>query len=385
MHRLRGMEESDMLYEFRGYDGQIELYENKIIIKRKGFARATRGFTLGDKEIYLSSITGIQVKKPGVRDGYIQFLVSGSQEVKGKGMKKAAKDENTVLFMAMEGGLDPNAKYNEALELKHRIELLKVQASSPVNVQATQTVQTGTAAGAADELLKFKELLDAGVITEEEFAAKKAQLLGNAAEQMPNTHQTVHMERQSAAKTMGWNEVQPKKTKKTGCLIVVAVVILIAIITSLQSPSRTNADTVKENQQEQSVEAKETTLEDVQAWYEDQKGAIEESLIEYAESKGASNVNVSEIKFWFGEEDGWYDCHYTVFFTCDLEGANRSGEARAFLKYQKKKVHWFHFEVFKTDEEIFEDLDASSIIEEYDESYDQKIEEYYKQLIKKYQ
>ena len=36
MHELRGMEESDMLYEFRGYDGQIELYENKIIIKRKG-------------------------------------------------------------------------------------------------------------------------------------------------------------------------------------------------------------------------------------------------------------------------------------------------------------------------------------------------------------
>ena len=81
-----------MLYEFRGYDGQIELYENKIIIKRKGIARATRGFTLGDKEIYLSSITGIQVKKPGIREGYIQFLVTGSQEVKGKGMKKAKND-----------------------------------------------------------------------------------------------------------------------------------------------------------------------------------------------------------------------------------------------------------------------------------------------------
>lgn len=34
------------------------------------------------------------------------------------------------------------------------------------------------AESAADEILKFKQLMDAGVITEEEFAAKKAQLLG---------------------------------------------------------------------------------------------------------------------------------------------------------------------------------------------------------------
>ena len=34
------------------------------------------------------------------------------------------------------------------------------------------------AVSAADEILKFKQLLDAGVITQEEFNAKKAQLLG---------------------------------------------------------------------------------------------------------------------------------------------------------------------------------------------------------------
>ena len=34
------------------------------------------------------------------------------------------------------------------------------------------------AASAADEILKYKELLDKGIITAEEFSAKKAQLLG---------------------------------------------------------------------------------------------------------------------------------------------------------------------------------------------------------------
>ena len=43
--------------------------------------------------------------------------------------------------------------------------------SAPVNSQNSQT-------DIADALIKFKQLLDMGVITEEEFAAKKHQLLG---------------------------------------------------------------------------------------------------------------------------------------------------------------------------------------------------------------
>ena len=43
---------------------------------------------------------------------------------------------------------------------------------SDADVQPVQQVS------AADELKKFKELLDSGVITQEEFDAKKKQLLG---------------------------------------------------------------------------------------------------------------------------------------------------------------------------------------------------------------
>lgn len=38
--------------------------------------------------------------------------------------------------------------------------------------------QTGGAPSTVEELKQYKSLLDAGVITEEEFAAKKRQLLG---------------------------------------------------------------------------------------------------------------------------------------------------------------------------------------------------------------
>ncbi len=45
-------------------------------------------------------------------------------------------------------------------------------------MQKPQTVETSPTTSAADELKKFKELLDSGVITQEEFDAKKKQLLG---------------------------------------------------------------------------------------------------------------------------------------------------------------------------------------------------------------
>ena len=41
-----------------------------------------------------------------------------------------------------------------------------------------EPVQSAPVASAADEIMKFKGLLDAGVITQEEFDAKKKQLLG---------------------------------------------------------------------------------------------------------------------------------------------------------------------------------------------------------------
>ena len=44
--------------------------------------------------------------------------------------------------------------------------------------QTAAPAQTGGAPSTVDELKQYKALLDAGVITEEEFAAKKRQLLG---------------------------------------------------------------------------------------------------------------------------------------------------------------------------------------------------------------
>ena len=82
----------------KGQNGQIELYNDRIRILRKGFlALLTQGLK-GDKDIFLSSITGIQLKKPGFTRGYFQVVLSGSDESKG-GVRDAEKDENSVMIV----------------------------------------------------------------------------------------------------------------------------------------------------------------------------------------------------------------------------------------------------------------------------------------------
>lgn len=77
-------------------------------------------------------------------------------------------------------------KYDEKVNELHTLARNLMQFIAPGAPEtgaasAAQTVapaQTGGAPNAVEELKQYKSLLDAGVITEEEFAAKKRQLLG---------------------------------------------------------------------------------------------------------------------------------------------------------------------------------------------------------------
>lgn len=117
------------------------------------------------------------------------------------------------------------------------------------------------------------------------------------------------------------------------------------------------------------------TMADIESWYVSQIDDVGVALSEYAPTKvgNVSDFSVSEGKFFFGNNDGWIDCYYTVYFTCKVGDVACTGEARAFREYKSNELHWFHFEIVK-------DSDWSIVIEEYDDSYDVIIEEYYNKL-----
>ena len=119
------------------------------------------------------------------------------------------------------------------------------------------------------------------------------------------------------------------------------------------------------------------TMSDIKKWYENNIPSVSQSLIEYTEANGLTNINISDSKFRFGEDGGWYDCHYTFYFDCKSNGEKCFGEARGFVEYQSDDISWFHFEVTK-------DANWSTVIEIYDDAYDLIIENYYKDLKTKY-
>ena len=161
----------DYKYRLAAHTGTtLEVYDSYVILnfmRTGGLGTVTAniysGGATGGKRINFSDITAIQFKEPaGVTVGFIQFAYPGSGEFRGS-VADAINDENSI----------PVSPQNFALA-KEIIDFIESKRSVQRAPQPAAVQQVS----AADELTKFKSLLDAGVITQEEFDAKKKQLLG---------------------------------------------------------------------------------------------------------------------------------------------------------------------------------------------------------------
>ncbi|MGM0199692.1 DUF4429 domain-containing protein [Enterococcus sp. DIV1314a] len=141
----------------------ISVTPETITITRKGLLNYLNQGIKGDKTIPIRNITAVQLKKPGMTNGYIQFSVLGGNESRG-GLSAATQDENTVMFA--------NKYWDQIQSLKTFIEKTQLRMH-----QSPATTQTAGPTD-AEQILAFKNLLDQGIITQEEFNAKKAQILG---------------------------------------------------------------------------------------------------------------------------------------------------------------------------------------------------------------
>jgi hypothetical protein len=144
-----------------------ELLEDGETVTKGGLGRAVAGRVLfGDVGAIVGSVTGgkkskgicksmklkITLKNALCDVIYISFITSETKE--NSFTYKSARDNAQKCISALEIILDSNKNRNDKT----------VQISSFV-------------ASSADEIAKFKNLLDDGVITQEEFDAKKKQLL----------------------------------------------------------------------------------------------------------------------------------------------------------------------------------------------------------------
>lgn len=158
---------SEIIYDLNSKTGtHLQVYEDKVVLKCDesiaSFLNGTARY--GEKTILYSDCVGIQFRKarPMINGGYLQFEIPGTTSHS----LTAYSSENTYTW----GIAKENAQMEEVAEyIRSRIAYYKNAKNAPVVVASASN---------ADELKKFKELLDLGIISQEEFDAKKKQLLG---------------------------------------------------------------------------------------------------------------------------------------------------------------------------------------------------------------
>jgi hypothetical protein len=150
------------ILEAEGNGGHLWLFEGKVRIRHFG-ARGllTKGFLKGDKEIRLDQISAVQWREPGAMWlGHIQFsFLGGSTD-----SKPAGQDENAVMF--------DRGKEFAFRKIKEEIDrrlAARHQPAAPVAGPAGPSIP--------EQIRELAELRDQGILTSEEFDAKKADLL----------------------------------------------------------------------------------------------------------------------------------------------------------------------------------------------------------------
>ena len=147
----------------------LDVYDNKVIFTSTNSTSTLvtgvifgTSVTQGEKTIYYKDAVGVQYKPSSVLDGYIQV------ETAAGGVSSSSSQyggENAIQF----SGKERNAEAEIIVAfIKEKIEEFKNMTVGGVVQQLSP----------AEEVKKIKELLDMGIITQEEFDTKKKELLG---------------------------------------------------------------------------------------------------------------------------------------------------------------------------------------------------------------
>lgn len=166
------LEMSDEIMSLKGTNGTILVYEDRVVISRKGFFAAAAQGVKGDRTFFYTDITTVDFKRPTLlANGYITFIAGGTMSqpvgntIIGTTKSSTLHEDNTVVLRAFKKAVPEEAQRIYDFIMPKIAETKVAKTSQP-------------AASSADEIRKYKQLMDDGIISEEEYENKKSQLLG---------------------------------------------------------------------------------------------------------------------------------------------------------------------------------------------------------------
>ena len=143
----------------KGNNGLITIDGDWLTIDRKGFGRTG---PQEDRRIPLASITAVQLQPARMfTNGFIRFTVPGSPEFRG-GLQSAMRDENAVSFRRRQA---------------QGFNMIRAAVEHHINAHPAGARSGASEPDIPEQIKKLDEMRDQKLITEEEFEAKKAQLL----------------------------------------------------------------------------------------------------------------------------------------------------------------------------------------------------------------
>ena len=161
-------ENQDLVYTIDGVRGRhIDIYSDKVVITTKVTIGSllTHNATDGEKTIYYSDCIGVQFKQSKFAIGYLQLETASSN---GNNKHSNFFAENSFTF---DTTVISNEQMIEVADyVKSRVDAVKKGGVTSVSTN-------NSSISVADELLKLKQLLDMGVLSQEEFDEQKNKLL----------------------------------------------------------------------------------------------------------------------------------------------------------------------------------------------------------------
>jgi hypothetical protein len=139
-----------------GRNGKLTIFSTYAELSRSWGAAFLAGMH-GDKRIYFKDVGSVEYKKPGLAVGYIQFSVMGGSD--SSGIFKTINNENAITF----GDNEPQWKEAHSL-------ILNLVDNFKNEVKPSELNSMG-------EIEKAYELLQKGIITENEFLKIKEKIL----------------------------------------------------------------------------------------------------------------------------------------------------------------------------------------------------------------
>ncbi|MFH8367550.1 DUF4429 domain-containing protein [Streptomyces sp. NPDC018031] len=163
---------------FKAYDGKASFDGTSVTFRWFWTGASSAKWKVGDQRFAVEELSGVEWRSPEVYNGYLQLLREDGPRTAGAARPPADQDPAAVVFGMGYGLVHESLPFAAAVLEAVRAASPAGPALTPEQPAARVTVAPRSgAAEIADRIRQLGELHTAGLLTDDEFSTKKAQLL----------------------------------------------------------------------------------------------------------------------------------------------------------------------------------------------------------------